>query len=50
MVKVLCVLYEDPKDMSMESPRQLPEIKTYPGGQTTPSPSAVDFVPGELFL
>lgn len=48
MVKVLCVLYEDPKDMSMESPRQLPEIKTYPGGQTTPSPSAVDFVPGEL--
>lgn len=47
MVKVLCVLYEDPQTPS-EVSRTLPEIKTYPGGQTTPSPSKVDFVPGQL--
>eukprot|EP00438_Fugacium_kawagutii_P002257 Skav227473 [mRNA] locus=scaffold2491:401275:404373:+ [translate_table: standard] len=48
MVKVLCVLYEDPTNPSTEAPRSLPEIKSYPGGQTTPTPSAVDFVPGQL--
>lgn len=50
MVKVLCVLYEDPTNPSTEAPRRLPEIKSYPGGQTTPTPTTVDFVPGQLLL
>ncbi|CAJ1328648.1 unnamed protein product, partial [Effrenium voratum] len=50
MVKVLCVLYEDPKEGYPTSYARdsIPEIKAYPGGQTTPSPSAVDFTPGHL--
>jgi formate dehydrogenase len=30
------------------TPGMIPEIDAYPGGQTTPSPHAVDFTPGEL--
>ena len=50
MAKVLCVLYDDPKDgyppdYARDS---IPEIRSYPGGQTTPTPSATDFTPGEL--
>ena len=26
----------------------IPEIKVYPDGQTTPTPEAIDFTPGEL--
>src|SRR5207253_4927174 len=26
----------------------IPEIRVYPNGQTTPTPNALDFIPGEL--
>ncbi len=50
MAKVLCVLYEDPVDGYPEGyPRDgVPTIRSYPGGQATPSPAAIDFTPGEL--
>ena len=50
MAKVLCVLYDDPIEGHPTSyPRKdIPTIAAYPGGQSAPSPSAVDFVPGEL--
>jgi formate dehydrogenase len=47
---VLCVLYDDPVDGY--PPRyardDIPAIGGYPGGQTTPTPEAIDFTPGEL--
>src|SRR3954466_2242431 len=50
MAKVLCVLYDDPIDgMPQSYPRDgLPKIERYPGGQTLPTPKAIDFQPGEL--
>ena len=50
MAKVLCVLYPDPVDGPPVSyPRDsIPHISTYPNGQTTPDPGAIDFTPGEL--
>jgi formate dehydrogenase len=50
MAKVLCVLYDDPIEGYPTSyPRDdIPTIAAYPGGQTAPTPSAVDFRPGEL--
>jgi formate dehydrogenase len=50
MAKVLCVLYDDPIDGYPDTyPRDdLPRISSYPGGQTTPSPQAIDFTPGQL--
>jgi formate dehydrogenase len=50
MAKVLCVLYADPIDGYPTSyPRDgVPAITTYPGGQRTPTPKAIDFTPGEL--
>lgn len=50
MAKILCVLYDDPvtgypKTMIRDS---IPEITGYPNGQTIPSPSAIDFTPGQL--
>ncbi len=50
MAKVLCVLYDDPVDGYPKSyPRDsVPTISSYPGGQTTPSPEAIDFTPGQL--
>jgi formate dehydrogenase len=50
MAKVLCVLYDDPIDGSPKSyPRDdLPKIDRYPGGQTLPTPKAIDFKPGTL--
>src|SRR5258708_27261020 len=50
MAKVLCVLYDDPVDGYPESYArdEIPQIGSYPGGQTTPSPRAIDFTPGEL--
>jgi formate dehydrogenase len=50
MAKILCVLYDDPADGYPTSyPRDdLPEIERYPDGQTLPSPSAIDFQPGQL--
>ncbi|WP_043667959.1 NAD-dependent formate dehydrogenase [Streptomyces xylophagus] len=50
MAKVLCVLYDDPTDGYPTSYARddLPVIDHYPGGQTTPTPEAVDFTPGQL--
>src|SRR6266581_9511999 len=50
MAKVLCVLYDDPVDgyPSAYARDEIPQITSYPGGQTTPSPRSVDFTPGEL--
>jgi formate dehydrogenase len=50
MAKVLCVLYDDPVDgYPPEYPRdEIPKIERYPDGQTTPTPDAIDFSPGEL--
>jgi formate dehydrogenase len=50
MAKVLCVLYDDPVDGYPESYARddIPRITSYPGGQTAPTPEAVDFIPGQL--
>lgn len=50
MAKVLCVLYDDPAGgrPAGYARDDLPRLDGYPGGQTLPSPSGVDFNPGEL--
>ena len=50
MATVLCVLYDDPVDGYPPSYARddVPRIERYDGGQTTPSPSALGFTPGEL--
>ena len=50
MAKVLCVLYDDPVDGYPRSYARdsVPTLDHYPGGQTVPSPHAVDFTPGQL--
>jgi formate dehydrogenase len=50
MAKVLCVLYDDPVDgyPTSYARDRLPVLERYPGGQSLPTPSAVDFIPGEL--
>src|ERR1017187_9346472 len=50
MAKVLCVLYDDPLDgyPPTYARDEIPVISSYPGGQTAPTPHAVDFVPGQL--
>jgi formate dehydrogenase len=50
MATILCVLYDDPAaGYPPEYPRDgIPEISSYPDGQSTPTPEAVDFEPGEL--
>lgn len=50
MANIVCVLYPDPVGgQPTVYPRaDLPRITTYPGGQTVPSPQAIDFTPGEL--
>jgi hypothetical protein len=50
MPKIICVLYDDPVDGYPKSyPRDdLPKIEHYPGGQTLPTPKAIDFKPGAL--
>jgi formate dehydrogenase len=50
MSKVLCVLYDDPVDGYPKSyPRKdIPHLEHYPGGQTLPTPKAIDFKPGAL--
>jgi formate dehydrogenase len=49
-MKVLCVLYDDPKGGMPESYplSDLPKIDKYPDGMTLPSPQGRDFTPGEL--
>ena len=50
MSKVLCVLYDDPVAgyPTTYARESIPDITAYPGGQTAPSPRAVDFTPGHL--
>lgn len=50
MAKILCVLYDDPvtgypKNLIRDG---IPELAIYPGGQTLPTPSKIDFIPGQL--
>jgi formate dehydrogenase len=50
MAKVIAVLYPDavegfPKKYARDS---IPKIDKYPDGQTAPTPSAIDFKPGQL--
>ena len=49
-MKILCVLYDDPKDgMPEDYPlNKLPELKKYPDGMSLPTPKTIDFIPGEL--
>lgn len=50
MAKIVCVLYPDP--VAGFPPKyardSIPVIDHYPNGQTTPTPSAIDFTPGHL--
>ena len=47
--KVLCVLYEDPAVYPPRYAREeIPVLTQYPDGQSMPSPSSIDFTPGEL--
>jgi formate dehydrogenase len=50
MAKIVCVLYEDPVTGFPEGYARddIPRIERYPGGQTTPTPKAIDFKPGQL--
>src|ERR1039458_8409482 len=50
MAKILCVLYDDPVEgyPTSYARDEIPTIATYPGGQRAPTPSAVDFTPGQL--
>lgn len=50
MAKVLCVLYDDPVDGYPRSYARddIPKLERYPDGQTLPTPSAIDFKPGQL--
>src|ERR1700674_3375927 len=50
MAKIVCVLYDDPVDgYPTTYPRDhMPTVESYPGGQTVPSPDAIDFTPGQL--
>ena len=49
-MKILCILYDDPKGgMPSSYPvSSLPKIEKYPDGQTLPTPKGIDFNPGEL--
>ena len=49
-MKILCVLYDDPKEgmpnkYALDS---IPKLETYPDGMTLPTPKAIDFNPGDL--
>lgn len=50
MTRVVCVLYEDPTGGHplVYARDGIPRVELYPDGQTIPSPTAVDFRPGEL--
>ncbi len=50
MAKILCVLYPDPVTgyPPVYARDSIPVIGGYPDGQTLPTPSAIDFTPGEL--
>jgi len=50
VAKILCVLYDDPIAGYPNSYARdgIPKIDHYPGGQTTPTPKGLDFMPGVL--
>lgn len=50
MSKIVCVLYDDPVTGYPKSYARddLPRLTHYPGGQTMPTPQAIDFKPGAL--
>ncbi|MEU3299875.1 MULTISPECIES: NAD-dependent formate dehydrogenase [unclassified Streptomyces] len=50
MAKILSVLYPDPVGgyPPAYARDEIPTITGYPGGQTAPTPEAIDFTPGEL--
>lgn len=50
MAKVVCVLYDDPITgyPTAYARDDLPRIDHYPGGQTLPTPRAIDFQPGVM--
>jgi formate dehydrogenase len=50
MAKCVMVLYPDPVDgyPPKYARDSIPEIHNYPGGATAPTPSKIDFTPGEL--
>jgi formate dehydrogenase len=50
VAKILCVLYDDPVDgyPTTYARDAVPVISSYPGGQSAPTPHAIDFVPGQL--
>ena len=49
-MKILCILYDDPKGgmPSSYALDSIPKLDKYPDGMTLPSPKAIDFNPGEL--
>ena len=49
-MKILCVLYDDPKGgMPKRYPlNDLPKLDKYPDGMSLPSPKGRDFTPGQL--
>jgi formate dehydrogenase len=49
-MKILCILYDDPKKgMPKSYPlSSLPKLDKYPDGMTLPNPKGIDFKPGEL--
>jgi len=50
MAKIVCVLYPDPVTgyPPAYARSAIPKLHGYPGGQTLPTPSGLDFTPGEL--
>ena len=48
--KIVCVLYDDPADghPTKYARDDIPALASYPDGQSMPSPTAIDFKPGEL--
>jgi formate dehydrogenase len=50
MAHIVCVLYEDPITGYPPAYARdgVPEITSYPDGQSAPTPKAIDFTPGEL--
>jgi formate dehydrogenase len=50
MAKIVCVLYDDPVDGHPVTYARddVPKIDRYSGGQTAPTPKAIDFKPGEM--
>src|SRR5215471_5092280 len=50
MAKVICVLYDDPIGgyPKFYARDDIPKLECYPGGQTLPAPTTIDFKPGQL--